>query len=193
MITNLIDKERIRAWLVPVTRLIARTGLTPNMLTVMGFGLNAAVGLIIVLGELRWAGAAFVLASIFDMFDGSLARLTNRVTPFGAFLDSNLDRFSEAAVCFGLLLLYTGKGAMVEVLLIYVVIVGSLMVSYSRARAEGLGLKCEVGLLGRPERVAILTLGLLLDWIVPALWVLAIFTNFTALQRIYHVWRLTRK
>ncbi|MEW6232470.1 MAG: CDP-alcohol phosphatidyltransferase family protein [Chloroflexota bacterium] len=193
MITDLIDKERIRALVIPVTRLIARTGLTPNMLTVMGFGLNAAVGLIIALGELRWAGVAFVLASIFDMFDGSLARLTDRVTPFGAFLDSNLDRFSEAAVCLGLLLLYTGKGATIEVLLVYVVIVGSLMVSYSRARAEGLGLKCEVGLLGRPERVTILTLGLLLDWIGPALWVLAIFANFTALQRIYHVWRLTRK
>jgi CDP-diacylglycerol--glycerol-3-phosphate 3-phosphatidyltransferase len=162
----------------PVGRAIARTGITPNMLTLVGFLLNV--------------GVALVLAAGFDALDGTVARLTGQQSTFGAFFDSTLDRFSEAAVYGGLLYYYLDQGARTDVVLIYAVIVGSLMVSYARARAEGLGLECKVGLLTRFERMAILSLGLILNLATLALWVIAIFANLTAVQRIVHVYRVAQ-
>jgi CDP-diacylglycerol--glycerol-3-phosphate 3-phosphatidyltransferase len=140
---------------------------------------------------MRIGGLLVPLVALFDALDGTLARLTGRRSRFGAFLDSTMDRFSEAILYLGLLIFYTRLGAGREILLIYATIVGSLMVSYARARAEGLGLDCKVGLLTRLERVAVLTIALILDQVSAALWILAILTNFTAFQRMYHVWRAT--
>ncbi|MFQ5813243.1 MAG: CDP-alcohol phosphatidyltransferase family protein [Anaerolineae bacterium] len=179
--------------LEPVARLIGRTGISPNVVTVMGTVLNLGVAWILAQGYMRIGGLLVPLVALFDALDGTLARLTGKRSRFGAFLDSTMDRFSEAILYLGLLFYYTRSGAGREILLIYVTIVGSLMVSYARARAEGLGLDCKVGLLTRLERTVILTVALVLDQIPTALWVLAILTNFTAFQRMYHVWGNTRE
>ena len=178
--------------LEPLARLIARTGVSPNAVTVTGLALNAGVAWVLAQGHMRVGGLLVALAGLFDALDGTLARLTGQKSRFGAFLDSFVDRLCEAALYLGLLVFYTRRGARQEIVLIYATIVGSLLISYARARAEGLGLECKVGLLTRMERAAILALALLLDRMSIALWVLAVLTNFTALQRAYHVWRATR-
>ncbi len=191
MLDNAATKEKARRAIAPVVRVLARTGLTPNMLTIIGMVLNGVVGLVIAAGHPQVGGVLLILTSLFDMFDGALAKATGRGSKFGAFLDSTLDRYSEALVLLGLLWLAVQRGWTLDIFLCYVVIVGSLMVSYTRARAEGLGLECRVGLLGRPERIIVLCIGLILNLLTPALVVLAVFTNFTAVQRIVHVWRST--
>jgi len=185
-------RKRAQGLVTPLARLIARTGITPTGLTVAGFVLNAGVAWVLALGHLRLGGLLVLLAGAFDALDGALARLTDRVTPFGAFLDSTLDRCSEAALYLGLLAFYAGRGSRLEVILIYLTMVGSLLVSYTRARAEGLDIECKVGLFTRFERVVVLALGLLLGQMLPALGVLAVGSHLTALQRILHVWRETR-
>ena len=190
MVSSLL-REWASRFLEPIARLIARTGMPPNLLTAMGFVLNVVVAYVLAQGHMRAGGLLVIAAGLFDALDGALARSSGKTSRFGAFLDSTLDRLSEAVIYFGLLALYTQRGARRESLLIYAVIVGSLIVSYARARAEGLGIECEVGLFTRFERVAVLALGLLSQRMLIALWALAILTNFTALQRIYHVWRVT--
>lgn len=192
MITDFIPKERVRLLLEPLTRRIAATGISPNALTIIGFILVLAVAVILALGYRQLGGILFLLATGFDMLDGAIAQLTKRKTAFGAFLDSTLDRYAEIAIYLALLIPYSLQGAVLEVILCYLAMAGSLMVSYARARAEGLGLTCEVGLLARPERVLILGLGLILDQVTPALALVALLANLTALQRIIHVWRLTK-
>jgi len=181
-------------WLVdPVAGLISRLGIAPNLLTLLGLMANAAVGLVIVRGQLPLAGVLAILASLFDAFDGALARASGQTSPFGAFLDSTLDRFSEAVIYLGLLLYYAQHGRRTEVVLVYVTIIGSLMVSYAQARAEGLGLQCQVGLLTRAERICLLIVGLIAGIMSWVLWVLAVLTNVTVVQRVVHVWRLTQR
>ena len=123
--------------------------------------------------------------------DGTLARLAGRRSRFGAFLDSTVDRLSEAAIYLGLLVHYTQQGGRQESFLIYATIVGSLMVSYARARAECIGIECKMGILTRFERAVVLVVGLILNQMLITLWIMAILSNFTALQRMYHVWRAT--
>lgn len=177
---------------------LARAGVTPNGLTLFGLFLNIVAGAVLATGALIPGGICVLIAGASDLFDGALARVTNQNTKFGAFLDSTLDRYSEAVVLLGVqaaLLRSTEPAWMIwtGVLLCYVFAIGSLMVSYTRARAEGLGLRCEVGLLQRPERIAILGIGLLLPlpWLLAVLAALGLLTQFTVLQRIIHVWRLT--
>ena len=193
--------ERIQEWGRVQARRVAQwlrwTGLTPNMLTVIGLLLNCGVAVVLARGHLFWGGVLVLAAGLFDLLDGAMARVTDRTSPFGAFFDSTLDRYSEAVVYGGLLVYflygdYPGDGRLGAVL-IYLTIVGSLLVSYARARAEGLGYKLQVGLLARPERIIILSLGLLVGWPLWALWILAIFTNLTAAQRIYHLWATTHR
>lgn len=192
MITDFIPKERVRLLLEPLTRRIAATGISPNALTITGFISVLATAVVLALGHRQLGGILFLLATGFDLLDGAVAQLTKRKTTFGAYLDSNLDRYAEIAIFLALLIPYSLQGAVLEVVLCYLAMAGSLMVSYARARAEGLGLACQVGLLARPERVIILGLGLILDQVMPALALLALSTNITAMQRIIHVWRLTK-
>jgi CDP-diacylglycerol--glycerol-3-phosphate 3-phosphatidyltransferase len=180
-----------KGFVEPIARLIGRTGVSPNVVTLTGAVLNVGVAWILAQGYMRIGGLLIPLVGLFDALDGTLARLTERRSRFGAFLDSTMDRFSEAILYLGLLFFYTQYGARQEILLIYATIVGSLMVSYARARAEGLGLDCKVGLLTRLERTIVLTVALILDQMSVALWILAILTNFTAFQRMYHVWKAT--
>jgi CDP-diacylglycerol--glycerol-3-phosphate 3-phosphatidyltransferase len=185
--------DRVRQWsrgiINPIVRLVSRTGISPNGVTVIGLLLMVVVGLVLSQGYLRLAGALLIVAAFFDAIDGALARMQERVTRFGAFFDSTLDRFAEAVVFLGVLIYFLKEGASTEVILTYVTIVGSLMVSYTRARGEGLGVSIRGGLLSRLERMAILIILLLLNQLTIALWILAPLTNLTALQRIWLTWR----
>jgi CDP-diacylglycerol--glycerol-3-phosphate 3-phosphatidyltransferase len=190
----------VRRWsgsiLNPIARFVSWTGISPNGITIIGFLLTVAVAFLLAMGYLPAAGALLIVAAFFDGIDGALARLLNRVSRFGAFLDSTTDRFSEAALFLGLLIYYYGQGAGVEVILCYMAIIGSLMVSYTRARAEGLGIPLREGVFTRLERMVALIAGLLLSPWVPlwfALGLLVVLSNFTALQRIWLVWRATRE
>lgn len=181
-------------WLVdPIARMISHLGISPNWMTVLGLVANVIVALLVVRGYLRVGGLLTILASLFDAFDGALARVSGQTTSFGAFLDSTLDRLSEAVVYLGLLLYYAQQSRRMEMILIYATIVGSLMVSYARARAEGLGLQCKVGLLTRAERVCLLVVGLVAGIMPWMLWALAVLTHVTVAQRVVYVWHLTRR
>ncbi len=173
-----------------VARLIALTGAHPNHITIAAMVLNAGVAVIIGLGYVQVGGVLVLVVALIDTLDGALARVTQKSTTFGAFLDSTLDRYSEGFILLGLLVHLSASGDRLGAALCFVVLLGSLMVSYTRARAEGLGMKCEVGVAPRPERVAILSIGMIVGWPLPALAILAILTHLTALQRILHVLQL---
>jgi CDP-diacylglycerol--glycerol-3-phosphate 3-phosphatidyltransferase len=189
--------DRVRQWsrgiINPVAGLVNRTGISPNGITVIGFLLMVGVGFVLSQGYLRLAGVLLIVAALFDALDGALARMQDRVTPFGAFFDSTMDRYAEAAVFLGILVYFLRQGASTEVILTYIAIIGSLMVSYTRARGEGLGVSVRGGLLSRLERMVILVLFLLLNQLAIALWILAPLTNLTALQRIWLTWRAMRE
>jgi CDP-diacylglycerol---glycerol-3-phosphate 3-phosphatidyltransferase len=167
---------------------LVRLGITPNALTIVGALLNIAVGLILAAGYLRLGGVLVLVVSLVDGLDGTLARIGRGATKFGAFLDSVLDRVSESALFLGLAWYYMGQPGRTEEMLLYAAIVGSLLVSYTRARAEGLGIECKVGLLTRVERCLVLFLGLVLGVMDPVLWFLALGTWLTTLHRMVHVY-----
>jgi len=178
----------------PIGRLVGwlgHTGVTPNALTYTGFILTVLTALLLATGFFRIGALVLLIAALFDMLDGSLARATGQSSTFGAFLDSTLDRYSESVTFLALAVYYSGQPfARTELVLVFVILVGSLMVSYTRARAEALNIECKVGLLQRPERIVLLLIGLLTGWMLPVLWIMAILTNVSALQRIYEVyWR----
>jgi len=178
----------------PVALAVARTGLTPNGLTALGFAGNLAAGALAGAGLFLAAGVVMLAASALDLLDGALARATGRVTVFGGVFDSVLDRLSEAAVLGGLTYHYSRTGPHTEELvLVFAAIVGSIVVSYVRARAQGEGIDLREGLFTRAERVLLLSLALIIGWVRPALWLLAILATATALQRLYVVWRKLRQ
>jgi CDP-diacylglycerol--glycerol-3-phosphate 3-phosphatidyltransferase len=178
---------------LPVVRLLARTPLTPDAITWLGFAITLGATALIVTGHFLAAGIVVIVAGSFDMLDGALARLTGRVSGFGAILDSTLDRLSDAALLLGLLWVFADHGLTGMTLLVGLALPGSLLVSYVRARMEGLGIECKTGLFTRPERVAVLALGLLLsrfDYALTAALVLvAALSYFTAGQRLLYAWR----
>jgi len=188
-------KRVSRTYAETPARWLGRLGLTPNALTVIGSLLTASVGVLIAQGWFVAAGVCLWLFSATDTLDGALARATGRVTVFGAFLDSVCDRYAEAAVFFGIAWYYQATVNPPGVALTYLALVGSLMVSYARARAEGVGLQAaEVGWFQRPERIVLLGVGLLLTPFFPialelVLAALAILTTITVLQRVRHVAR----
>jgi CDP-diacylglycerol---glycerol-3-phosphate 3-phosphatidyltransferase len=180
----------------PIVQLIARTKLTPNSLSIIGFLLTAATGILIGLGHLFAAGWVMLGAGVFDMLDGALARLTNTSTKFGAALDSTLDRFSEALVLLGIMTFYAQNNSWPAVLLAGTTLVSSFMVSYIRARAEGLSLELKEGIFTRAERVIVLALGLLLSHfyisLIAAMAIISVLSFITAGQRLYLVWKKTK-
>lgn len=174
----------------PVALAIARLGITPNGLTAIGFAGNLAAGALAGAGIFWAAGVVMLVASGVDLLDGALARATGRVTAFGGVFDSVLDRLSEAAVLGGLVYHYSRTGSHTEELVLaFAAVTGSILVSYVRARAQGEGLDLREGLFTRAERVLLLSLALIIGWVRPALWLLAIMATGTALQRLYVVWR----
>ncbi len=188
-------EDRVRALTQRVAgQLLGRFGISPNTITAVGLLLTLLVTVTLWSGHLVWGGILVLVTSAFDMFDGALARATDRKSAFGAFFDSTVDRYTEALILLGILLYYESlPGVRWEVPLVYISIVGSLMVSYTRARAEALGFDGKTGILARPERIILLSFGLLVGWLPFALAILALFTNFTAAQRVYYVWVQERR
>jgi len=186
----------------PAVRLLARTSITPSAITWFGFLLAVGDAALIIAGHLFAAGFVVLFAGFFDMLDGALARHTNQTTRFGAVLDSILDRLSEAVLLLGILVLFllveelsvlfTLLAKEWSILLVCLALSGSLLVSYIRARAEALGLECQVGLFTRTERVIVLALGLWLNQVVIALAIIVVFSFFTIGQRLIYVWQQTR-
>ncbi len=173
----------------PIVSVIARTGATPNHLSALGFAGNVGAGVFAARGEFLIAGVLVLAFSAVDLLDGALARATDRATPFGAVFDSVLDRLSEAAVLGGLVFYYAGRGEREEIALCFAALVGSVLVSYVRARAQANGFDLREGLFTRAERVLLLGGGLIIDQARIALWVLAVMANATALQRLFAVWQ----
>ncbi len=170
----------------PIVRALARLGVTPNGLTVTALAGNVVAAVLVGGGALAAGGVMMLLASALDLLDGELARTTGRASKLGALLDSVFDRFSEAVLLFGLLVYQLNEGHHEEAALVFIVVVGSLLVSYVRARAESLGVALTSGLFTRAERVVVLGVALITGALVrPALWVLAVLTMLTALQRLY--------
>lgn len=183
----------------PLVTPLASIGVTPNMISVAGFLGNVIAAALAAGGEFIAAGVVMLIFSALDLLDGALARKTGTVTKFGAVFDSVLDRLSEAAVLAGLLYHFTQlDGHTTEVALCYAAMVGSVMVSYVRARAEGIGLELRDGLFTRAERVILLAGALILaplihdDIVLGALWILAVLSLFTAAQRVFVVWQKLR-
>ena len=190
-------KNRLRRLLDPCVSLLVRAGVTPIGVSIAGLVLSFAGAFAIARGELVAGGALLAVSGVCDTLDGSLARRAGKESVFGAFIDSTIDRVAELA-SFGALIVYYvswGGGGRFAVPLVVAALAGSFLTSYTRARAEGLGIDCRVGLLERPERVALLVLGLLLG--TTALFVviacLAILTVVTTIQRVVHVYRLTSR
>ena len=171
----------------PTARLLERVGLSPNKVTVIGLLLSGATAYLLGVGQFVGGGLLLILASAVDMADGALARLQGRVTATGALLDSTADRISEAVIFLGLLLFYINSSSLLEVLLIFLALISSFMVSYLRAKGEGLGVDCNVGVMTRPERVLALAAGLLMGQVFVALVVIAAFSFLTALHRFWHI------
>ena len=179
----------------PAVRLLSKTRITPNIISWFGFLLALVATALIITGNALTAGIVVLVAGFFDMLDGALARLTNRVTRFGGILDSTLDRFAEAAVLLGIMALFIQRQSTGGILLVGIALLTSLMVSYIRARAEAAGLECKVGIFIRTERVIILALGLLLSQINYALSIsliiIVLFSTISIIQRLIFVWHQT--
>ncbi len=168
---------------------LSKHRVNPNILTFIGLGINIFATVLFAKGMFFWAGFVVLFAGVFDMLDGAVARVTKTVTTFGAFLDSVIDRYSDMLMLFGLLIWYAKMDRMFYVGLTAMVIIGSVMTSYTRARAESLIPACKVGFLERAERVVLLIIGALTDRMAVVLWIMAILTNWTVFQRIWYTWR----
>ncbi|MGI8654613.1 MAG: CDP-alcohol phosphatidyltransferase family protein [Pyrinomonadaceae bacterium] len=195
--------KRIIDWMV---RWLAYGHVNPNVLTIIGVAVNVLCGLLFGFGYFFWAGIILIVANLFDMLDGSVARLSGRVTRFGGFLDSSLDRLSDMVIFVGVLVFYardTEFHSTLDVFLTGAALMGSVMVSYTSARAESLIPKCDVGFLRRPERVVLLIIGALsthpgstnmfANRMPAVLWILAVGSLWTFTHRMYHTWREVNK
>ena len=189
-----------------IVRALARSRISPNALTFTGLLINIGCAFLYGYGRFFLAGLLMILANLFDMVDGRVARLRNRVTRFGAFFDSVIDRYSDIVVFVGIMVFYardTSSHSTLYVTLTGIALVGSVMISYSRARAESLDIECKVGFLERPERVVLLIIGSLteigpstsyfLHKMPQVLWVLAVLSHWTVIHRIYHTWHELRE
>ncbi|MGA2671204.1 MAG: CDP-alcohol phosphatidyltransferase family protein [Dehalococcoidia bacterium] len=197
---NLTDIRRNLAYRItnPLVRILSKSGITPNALTIINLVLNIAAAYVIATNHLILGGVLVLVSGLFDLLDGALARFTKQTTKFGAILDSTVDRISEAATLCGLLIWYIPQeGASLKIVLIFIVLIGSFLVSYVRARAEGLGWQCQVGLFTRAERVIVLAIGLIIGriWVhsvFVALCILAVFVFVTVVQRLIYLWKQAR-
>jgi CDP-diacylglycerol--glycerol-3-phosphate 3-phosphatidyltransferase len=189
-----------RVLLYAIVRGLALTKISPNVLTFVGLVINIGAALLFgfATGETQqrmflYAGLVIIGAGIFDMVDGRVARATGQVTQFGAFFDSVIDRYSDVALFFGLLVFYARANRFFYLVLAALVMVTSLMVSYTRARAESLIGTCKVGFMERPERIVLIIIGALFNKMAPVLWVLAVLSTITVIHRIAYTYSRSRK
>lgn len=185
-------KEHVGRIADPVARAFLGARVRPNQLTVLGLSISALSAVAFAADRQRWAGLLLALAGALDILDGALARASGQASPFGAFLDSVLDRYSDLLVLAGIGFLFMRFGRAVDVVATMAALIGTVMVSYTRARAESVGVDCKVGFMERGERLLTLIVGALVDLLVPAVWVVAVGANVTAVHRIFHTWRATR-
>lgn len=185
MNVRLLPARPPAAAIAPIVRVLAAAGITPAMLTAAGLLGNVAAAALVVQGSLLAGGVVMLLSSSLDMLDGALARTTGRASRFGAMFDSTLDRFSESAVLFGIAWYAIDTGSREPALLAFAAVVGSLMVSYVRARAEGLNLQLRDGIFTRAERVVLTSAMLITGYLRGGLWILAVMSLFTAFQRLW--------
>ncbi len=190
-----------------MVRGLASLGVHPNILTTIGVLINVGCGVLFGVGEFFWAGVVLIVANLFDMLDGNVARLSGTVTRFGGFLDSTLDRVSDMVCFLGIMLFYAGNTPQHSILNVFLGGVGmlcSVMVSYTTARSETIGIKSNVGFLQRPERIVLFIIGALSTWdwnstnffanrMPQVLWVLAVGSLWTFVQRMYHTWTELRR
>jgi CDP-diacylglycerol--glycerol-3-phosphate 3-phosphatidyltransferase len=188
MVTRKIG-EALRWVLYKIVHALAATGVEPNFLTFLGLVINFVAAYLFAKGRFPAAGGVMILAGLFDMVDGRVARAQGRVTKFGAYFDSVIDRYSDVGLYFGLLFYYASVNRSRYAILVGVAMAGSVMVSYARARAESLIPECKAGFWERPERIVLLIIGALSNKMAPALWLLAIGPNITVIHRILHTWR----
>jgi CDP-diacylglycerol--glycerol-3-phosphate 3-phosphatidyltransferase len=181
-------------WMIDrIVRWLALSKIHPNVLTFMGLVINIWAAWLFSRGRFVAAGVVVIGAGLFDMVDGRVARETNRVTRFGGFFDSVLDRYSDLALFMGLLVYYASINRFFYIVLTAIVMTGSVMVSYTRARAENSIPKCKVGFLERPERVVLIIIGALFNRMAPVLWVIAIFSNLTVIHRMIYTWQEAKR
>ncbi len=172
---------------------LALSRIHPNVLTFLGLLINAGAAALLARGRFQAAALVIMTAGLFDMVDGRVARETNRVTAFGGFFDSVVDRYSDLVLLMGLLVYYASINRFFYIVLTAVVMTGSVMVSYTRARAECVIAKCKVGFMERPERVVLLIIGGLFDRMAAVLWVIAVLSNVTVIHRMIYTWQETRR
>jgi phosphatidylglycerophosphate synthase len=176
----------------PVARLLLRVGARPNHLTVLGLGVSVAAAYVFSLGRLRWGAVLLAVAGLFDFFDGAVARLAGSDSDYGAFLDSVVDRYSDVAVLLGILVYYQQRNDTMGSVLTMATLAGTVMTSYTKARAQSIGVRCDIGVVERPERLIALIAGATFHLLTPAMALLAVLTNVTALQRIIYTRRIAR-
>ena len=179
--------------IVLIVRVLALSRIHPNVLTFLGLVINVVAAVLLGKGQFLAAGWVIVGAAIFDMVDGRVARETNQVTRFGGFFDSVLDRYSDLLLLMGLLVYYGSINRPFYVVLTAIVMAGSVMVSYTRARAENTIPMCKVGFMERPERIVLLIIGALFDRMAPVLWVIAVMSNITVIHRMLFTWQETKR
>lgn len=183
-----IAQERFHQLLAPLVILLSRLRLSPNQVSIAGFLLTVVSASVLIAGYPVAAGALFLLASSFDIFDGALARLEKKATPFGAFLDSTLDRLSEGAIFMAIAYRFALEGQAIAVAGVVLALLGGMLTSYIRARAEALGILCTTGWVSRPERVILIGVGLIFGLLTEAVYLLAALGLVTAGQRFFHVY-----
>ncbi|HYA11613.1 MAG TPA: CDP-alcohol phosphatidyltransferase family protein [Thermodesulfovibrionales bacterium] len=175
----------------PLSQIAKKIPLSPNALTIVGF-LITAVAAFMIPKNIRLGGILILIGGIFDVFDGVVARTRGQITHFGAFLDSVLDRYSDAFLFLAISLYFVEKGNLTGAYLSLGTLVGAFLISYARARAEGLGKSCYTGIMERPERIILLAVAAITGWLLPVLWIMLFLTHITVLQRVYHVWKILR-
>ncbi len=175
-----------------LVKLLTLSGVHPNALTLIGLVVNGVAAWILARGEFLYGGLVILCAAVFDLTDGAVARNANKVTRFGAFLDSVMDRYSDLIILTGLLVHYARIDRFSYIVLTAVVMIGSVLVSYCRARSENLIPSCKVGFMERPERIVLLIIGALFDRMAAVLWVMAVLSNLTVVHRIVHTWSESR-
>jgi len=188
MIGNKIG-HRLDPYFYYLLKNISGKHTNPNLFTLLGFSATLVASYLILKGFWFLAGLAIILSGLFDLFDGVAARKLGKVTAFGGFLDSVIDRYSDLLLLLAFLIDGLRKEDSGLVLLISFVSMGTVLIPYVRAKAEALQVPCAVGLMERAERIILLSIGTLFQWMEPILWILAILTHFTVLQRIYYVWK----
>ena len=172
-----------------LVQLLSRLGINPNVLTFLGLPINCGAAIAFAYGRIRTAGLIILLAALFDWVDGEVARISGRVTRFGSFFDSVIDRYSDMILLLGIIIYFSKQNQTGYIVLTAIVMMGALVTSYTRARAENFIPRCRVGFMLRPERIITLIIGCLANHLLTALWILAVMTQIAAVQRIYYTWK----